>query len=93
MSTLTTQPPREFQRIEMSELETFIKEVINVAKNQKVDLPLVLEAYKILEIKRRNDLYVRNGDAFDEQMAGFGELFEMLNHRLDGIALSIENKQ
>lgn len=30
----------------------------------------------MLELQRKNNLYVANGDAFDEQLAGFGDLIK-----------------
>ena len=76
MGTLTDQPPRKHHRIDAEDVTDFIKEAKAIAKNQKVELSDVLEAYRILELKRKNTLYVTNGDIFDEQMAGLGKLIE-----------------
>ena len=40
---------------------------------------------QVLEDKRRNDLFAYDGDAKDEQLAGFGELFQELNWKLDSL--------
>ena len=50
-----------------------------------------MQAAKILEMKRKNDLYVNNGDAFDEQLAGFGEILKDLIIGLDDIRVTIRN--
>jgi len=39
----------------------------------------VIETCKLLELRRKNKLYIKNADAHDEQMAGFGELFKIFN--------------
>jgi hypothetical protein len=37
-------------------------------------------------MERKNNLYHWNGDAFDEQMAGFGELIDGIKETLQRIA-------
>ena len=39
----------------------------------------VLKAFEINQLEKANALALRDGDAKDEQQAGFGELFESLN--------------
>jgi hypothetical protein len=46
----------------------------------------VIAAKHALELQRSNDLQVANGDAFDEQLAGFGEIFTNISDNLRGIA-------
>ncbi|CCQ64077.1 conserved hypothetical protein [Crocosphaera watsonii WH 0402] len=43
----------------------------------------VIAAKSALEQERSNNLYVKNGDTFDEQMAGFGELIQELNRVME----------
>lgn len=38
------------------------------------------------------DCYVDNGDIWDEQMAGFGELFKSFNAKLDAVVDLLESK-
>jgi hypothetical protein len=45
----------------------------------------VISASRVLELKRQNELYVNNGDAFDEQIAGIGELLQKLSDAIDGL--------
>lgn len=89
MGTLFDQPPRNYRSVKRSDIEDFLKEVIDISKKLKLDVPIVLEAYKIKEMERRNDLYVANGDTFDEQMSGLGRILEELNDSLSEI---VENK-
>ncbi len=42
----------------------------------------VLKAFEINEMQKANELALRDGDAKDEQLAGFGELFKELNNTL-----------
>lgn len=37
-------------------------------------------------------MFVDNGDIWDEQMAGFGELFKSFNAKLDAIVDLLESK-
>lgn len=68
----------------------FIKDdVIEVAKKTGLNYDQVLKAYEILELERRNDLYVDNGGIQDEQMGGFGGLFQDLNTLILGLSNNI----
>ena len=57
-------------------LNSFLNDAIDLSKKHKIDLANVIDAYNVLELKRRNDLYHWNGDAFDEQIAGIAELLK-----------------
>ncbi|MBR8534413.1 hypothetical protein KDU71_02490 [Carboxylicivirga sediminis] len=82
MGTLQQQPPRNYSKIDENRLETFIEEINEVAQNTGVSLETALKAREILEIERRNDLFVANGDIHDEQMGGFGDLLENLTNAI-----------
>lgn len=51
-----------------------IEEMKKIARSTGVSLDQVIQVRAILEQERRNNLYKTNGDVFDEQMAGIGEL-------------------
>ena len=80
MGTLFNQPPRSSQRFKSVDVEELIDEVKRISRDKKVSIDQVLKAMKILSLERRNELYTVNGDIFDEQMCGFGEIFERIEN-------------
>ena len=82
MGTLGNQPERNFYR---GDLDSFLGGLKEIAAKYKVSIEAVIEAKKVLEMERRNDLYAANGDYFDEQMGGFGD-------RLSEIASAIGDR-
>lgn len=91
MGTLMDQSPRKYCTVDKNNIANFINMCCNIAEKEGVDIDVVLESAKILEMGRRNDLYVKNGDAFDEQMAGFGEILKELVGTLDSINSALCN--
>ncbi len=53
----------------------------------------VIEVYKIKTKNRSIDCYVDNGDIWDEQLAGFGELFKSFNAKIDRVIDLLETKK
>ena len=49
-----------------------------IAQKKKVSVEAVIDTFKALEYRRRNDLYWHNGDTWDEQIAGIGEILQHL---------------
>jgi hypothetical protein len=86
MSTLFSQPPREHKRAMSTNIDDFLTLARDLAQKHKVDVTTVVAVKHALELQRRNDLQVANGDAFDEQMAGFGEVLGNIASSLQGIA-------
>jgi len=78
MGTLFDQSARESCHVNELDLEIFIKNAIDLSRGSKITVSEVIEAKKVLELERRNNLAKRNGDAFDEQMAGLGTLLQNL---------------
>lgn len=78
MGTLFEQPNREHCFINEDNINDFFTEVKRVSEQFKMSKTDVIQGFKVLELCRRNELYLNNGDAFDEQMTGFGELFKEL---------------
>jgi len=42
----------------------------------KINKNIVVDTYKMLELRRKNNMYLDNEDTFDEQMEGFGNLIK-----------------
>jgi len=77
MGTLFNQSPRfNHRRDDDDAVSNQVRLIQRVANKTGQSYKEVLETCKMLEMSRQNDLYVNNGDAFDEQMAGFGELIK-----------------
>jgi hypothetical protein len=77
MGTIFEQDPRNYKYTDgidqiVNQTE-YIDEVCHRTGWEKSE---VIELCKMLEIRRKNNLYVANGDIFDEQMKGLAELFQ-----------------
>jgi len=84
MGTLFSQPPRQFRETTFEETDALLSECAKLASKHKVPIETVLLAKQVQEMRRRNDLFVDDKDALDEQLAGFGELLEALAGEKDG---------
>ena len=89
MGTLFNQPPRQFLDVDESKVEHFLETVLKLSKKYNIPTQEVIYSIEVLELRRKNDLYVRNGDTFDEQMAGFGDLLKDLNKSVESITESV----
>ena len=78
MGTLFEQRPRSPFEVTPSTLESFLKDATVLAAKYGISVADVIAAKKVLEIERRNNLYMANGDTFDEQMAGLGSILNVV---------------
>lgn len=76
MGTLFDQQPRDEMRKTTEDVENFVEQAVEIAKRHGVSVADVIAAKHDLELERRNNLSVWNGDTHDEQLAGFGELIK-----------------
>ena len=83
MGTLFNQSPRKYWEVTKENVNSFLEDAVELAKKHKITISDVFEAYKICEEQRKHNLYVANGDALDEQLAGFGELIQKLITTID----------
>ena len=86
MGTLFKQDPRKSFNVSKSDVEEFLEEVKTVARESNINIPDVIETYRVLENRRRNNLYHYNGDVFDEQIAGIGEIFKDFVEHIESIS-------
>ena len=86
MGTLFEQAERKALYVNQSEVKNLLEDALELSKKYKIPLETILKAYEIKEIERRNNLYKSNGDAFDEQMSGFGQILEKISASLDSIS-------
>ena len=92
MGTLYNQPPRNYFDIDLKYVKSACEELKKIAKETGLSVSDVIEVYKIETQNRSINCYVSNGDIWDEQMAGFGELFKAFNSKLDVIVDYLESK-
>ena len=86
MGTLFEQAERRPHYVENKDVKQFLEEAIELSRQFKEPLETILKAYEIKEMERRNNLYKSNGDTFDEQMAGLGEILEKIAESVFNIA-------
>ena len=79
MGTLFNQPPRKMLSISENDIENEIETIKLMMDKYGITFLEAKEVLLLLEKKRKNDLYVVNGDIFDEQMHGIGELLQGIN--------------
>lgn len=92
MGTLSQQPAREHHAISQKDLEAFLSLATDLAKKHGIEVSVVIEAAKVLQMERRNDLSVNAGDIFDEQLAGFGDILNDIAHALKDVAIALERQ-
>ena len=92
MGTLFNEPRRNYFDIDFKYVKSDCEEIKNIAKETGLSVADVIEVYKIKTQNRSIDCYVDNGDIWDEQMAGFGELFKSFNAKLDRVIDLMETK-
>lgn len=83
MGTLFNQPKRKYQSISSDHLDSFIQDIASLSKKHGISVSDAIAAARVLELSRQNDLYVSNGDIFDEQIAGIGELLEKMSSAIE----------
>lgn len=93
MGTLLNQRPRNYHDVEFDRhVISDCEEIQKIAKKTKMSVADVIEVYKISTKNRLINCYVDNGNIFDEQMAGFGELFQALNEKQDVIVDYLQSR-
>jgi len=93
MGTLFDQKPRKNWDVDSSDIEFYLEQSLEIAKKLDVNLDQVLKTREVIQRERYNNLYVANGVTFDEQMAGFGKLFQELNQNLLDIYSLLDDKR
>ena len=83
MGTLHNQPERKPLRITEDDMYDEIHDIKKISEVTGLSFEQVLSVYKLLELRRKNDLYLHNGDAFDEQISGIGSILEKIATQLD----------
>ena len=93
MGTLYDQLERKHLKVTKEDTNDFFEEVQELAKKHKMTETDIINGLKVLELKRKNDLFVANGDTYDEQIAGIGQEFQNISSSLREISEAIEQKE
>ncbi len=83
MGTLFSQQERNFRSVSNESLDGFLSHAAKLAKKHSVTVSDVIAAATLLQLERKNDLYVANGDIHDEHMAGIGEILQSIATALE----------
>ena len=86
MGILGSQPERNNYRVNHDYLDAFLADVEELAKKYSVPMEVVIDAKRVLEMERQNNIAVQAGDYLDEPAGGFG-------HILSRIAKALEDKE
>jgi len=90
MPTLFEQPARKSHSINYDDVLFLMREYERFSEEYEIPFEVFIRAYEMLEMRRKNDLYQKNGDAFDEQMSGFGKLFVSFNSKISKLIEILE---
>ena len=83
MGTLHSQPERDFKRVTQFDIEEKILRIQAVSKVTGISFDQALRVWELQEQIRRNDLFVANGDIWDEQIGGIGDAIERIGSALE----------
>ena len=83
MGTLGNQPHRDNHRVDDRYLDEFIAYSVKLAAKYKVSIESVIEARRVLEMERANNLRNLAGDYHDEHMGGFGQVLGRIADALE----------
>lgn len=92
MGTLQNQEPRKNHFVYPTDIDDKVKELKKIALANSVSFEDVVKIATVLELKRKNDLYHSNGDIWDEQMSGIGEILTEMVYKIGTIADSLEHE-
>lgn len=80
------QPPRKHLEPSEAAIDEFLEVTKRLAAKHGCTVAEVIEARKVLEMQRQNNLYHANGNVHDDQMLGFGSLLQGLISALKVLA-------
>ena len=86
MGTLFEQPKRYKSDNEEYNINSLIADLKDLEENEGFTKDQAIEFLKAAQLRRRNNLYQNNGDAWDEQIAGIGEILQSISNSLRIIA-------
>lgn len=85
MGTLGNQSLRNYFDISEVELITFVERIKALSLKCNVSVENILEATRILELRRQNNIRVEAGDYLDENLGGFGDILNNIDQAIQSI--------
>jgi len=79
MGTLFEQKPRGSYSALSSEVLFDVREIMRA---EDISFDQALKLLEVAEIRRKNELFIADGDAWDEQAAEFGHIINDLNRNV-----------
>lgn len=82
MGTLFQQKVRDGFNVDLNDIESYALRLKRMAERledesgPEITIDHLIRIKEVLEIERATNAYIYNGDVYDEQMMGFGELFD-----------------
>lgn len=90
MGTLWEQEVRNSCNFSDVDVQLNINSIKDLAAKNHLTVSDVIRIFDTLERRRTNDLYKWNGDTWDEQIAGMGQLLQNIESALNSIAEALE---
>jgi hypothetical protein len=87
MGMLGNQGPRNYYDINDSGLQGHLDRIQYLSRTYDMSVRDVIEAQRVLELARTNNIRVEAGDYLDEQIGGFGEILKDLINQIDDLHL------
>jgi len=78
MGTLLNQELRKWMDIDKQQILYTIQDIGKLCDDTGFTPDQVISLLHVLELRRKNNLYIANGDALDKQLADLGDLFKEL---------------
>jgi hypothetical protein len=91
MGTLKNQPPRRSHCINYEVLTSYLNEIQQISSTNRLSVADAIAVTHVLEMRRANTLFVNNGQAFDEQIAGIGELLRIISKAVNDTGRLMQN--
>ena len=87
MGTLFEQPVRRTLDVNSVDIENFINQIsgYSFSPDHSISISEMIKIVEVLEYRRRTDVMIENGNIFDEQIAGIGELLKSIADSLNDI--------
>lgn len=93
MGTIYNQKERPGYYVQDETADQFFETVQELAKRHKMSQADIIAGMKVLELRRRNNLYHYNGDIHDEQMAGMAECIDRVSSRIEDLAAAVKERE
>ncbi|MCC6474661.1 MAG: hypothetical protein IT514_13055 [Burkholderiales bacterium] len=74
MATTYEMAGRNRRPVSEEQLDAFLARAVALATRHGVDVATVVQAARVCELRRANDLRADAGDILDDQLADFGEM-------------------